>query len=1083
MARKFNVGRQNELLLNEELHNLFMALKYLNFERYDEYEDVYQEHQTEIPNHALRLKLEDNIDKLLVHYPGLSEDNWKPVFKGFYHPANTRMPSIEEDKVPYQLCIDPDTGTIMYWDTSIMDWNVAYAKEYTGEKLNTFNGLNFQFIHPLSQYNNFYPVPFTNFGKLFDGDRKYIPFTKYKNENDCAISGIKGDNNSWVHVNATKLSNIEKRLIKVHNPTTADPSFIGIMSTQTEFYSFTKNNKLGKLLIKDIDYVDTIGGITLLNHEEHEYIYTITYTFDERPSTQGGLLRKTDVIGQQNEIYIGETTENITLFLDGLSLEETDEQNKPLYTYNRKEGTIIFSDLDDAEVINNMQLTTIMFPNKTAEISFSSNSPSNQVVHSGNKTAVRLTAGNNVNEYKTPMLFCSGLGLQETNIYDDFTIKNGMVVINNFTLIKDEVYKLFIADVGDSFVCKGILNGSTINDSKIKQDNLYIVFINGILMTPTNGDISVIDGSITITDAENSRYDELHYVVFEMDDSDDSKMGLVYDELVTSYSIRIDDNGAPATYDNCNSAVVYITKGNESGILLDEDSVTKPVHALEGYYKGGQIIRTTDMYGNNKYYMYDYTADEPRVMEEEEIEEVFNMFGYFSTAGSIHLLDGNQSLVGATIAYYAYSFANQIDEKMIADRKNNLVIPPVSSDDTIIYAGSAKRLETWRAKTNALSTHINGLIVESKEDQIVEGVTRSYTIEYPGLRMNFNKNYYKIPGVKDIDAEMIKILNAIYDIYGQKKIEEILAQNILNQTLLIDESSKYLIKDLFVTTAMFSEAWHLAKYIFEDMTQERTSYIIEEIERNETISVYKDYIYLETGKNDTRDPQIYQLSSDTVEADFPLVPGFVNVYVNGVRLDDSEFVRFDNNKIMFDIPVCGVQDLPVVERMTNSLPDHLSNKKVSEDLPLDIVEYRELMNYPQITRIIEDKLYYIPVSNRDTVLIERRPDTSIKTATFDVLIPTYNSLDFNQDYYDIPSSLINSIDLIKIYINGVYYDGEYVISDNGGIKGIKLLDYSALKIDPLYEYFNRYPEELELYKAKYNKEYKRRIDKITFEWR
>ena len=89
----------------------------------------------------------------------------------------------------------------------------------------------------------------------------------------------------------------------------------------------------------------------------------------------------------------------------------------------------------------------------------------------------------------------------------------------------------------------------------------------------------------------------------------------------------------------------------------------------------------------------------------------------------------------------------------------------------------------------------------------------------------------------------------------------------------------------------------------------------------------------------------------------------------------------------------------------------------------------------------------------------------------------------NQDYYDIPSSLINTIDLIKIYINGVYYDGEYTISDNGGIKGIKLLDYSALKIDPLYEYFNRYPEELEAYKVKYNKEYKRRIDKITFEWR
>lgn len=30
MARKFNLGRQNELGLNQELHNLLMSLKYIN---------------------------------------------------------------------------------------------------------------------------------------------------------------------------------------------------------------------------------------------------------------------------------------------------------------------------------------------------------------------------------------------------------------------------------------------------------------------------------------------------------------------------------------------------------------------------------------------------------------------------------------------------------------------------------------------------------------------------------------------------------------------------------------------------------------------------------------------------------------------------------------------------------------------------------------------------------------------------------------------------------------------------------------------------------------------------------------------
>ena len=30
MARKFTMGRQNELSLNNELHNLLMSLKYIN---------------------------------------------------------------------------------------------------------------------------------------------------------------------------------------------------------------------------------------------------------------------------------------------------------------------------------------------------------------------------------------------------------------------------------------------------------------------------------------------------------------------------------------------------------------------------------------------------------------------------------------------------------------------------------------------------------------------------------------------------------------------------------------------------------------------------------------------------------------------------------------------------------------------------------------------------------------------------------------------------------------------------------------------------------------------------------------------
>ena len=47
MARKFNIGRQDEQLLNEEWHGLYSSLKYLNYDRYKNIENVMQERQTQ----------------------------------------------------------------------------------------------------------------------------------------------------------------------------------------------------------------------------------------------------------------------------------------------------------------------------------------------------------------------------------------------------------------------------------------------------------------------------------------------------------------------------------------------------------------------------------------------------------------------------------------------------------------------------------------------------------------------------------------------------------------------------------------------------------------------------------------------------------------------------------------------------------------------------------------------------------------------------------------------------------------------------------------------------------------------------
>jgi hypothetical protein len=258
------------------------------------------------------------------------------------------------------------------------------------------------------------------------------------------------------------------------------------------------------------------------------------------------------------------------------------------------------------------------------------------------------------------------------------------------------------------------------------------------------------------------------------------------------------------------------------------------------------------------------------------------------------------------------------------------------------------------------------------------------------------------------------------------------------------------------------------------MQNESTSYVIEEIERDEFMAVERDFINLETG-DETNHGQIYTGANDTVQTDWPLAPSTIHVYVNGMMLDSTEYIRFNNNKIMFNVDVCGLQQLPKNKMIC--LPEHILEK------PHEVAELERLYETKQVIRIIEDKPYYIPTSSRDTILIEKRADTSIRVVTYDVLSVSYGTLDFTQDFYDIPETLVTSADLIKIYINGVRYEGEYTTTASNGARGIKLLDPDALKIDPLYQHFLRFPDEAEKYEQTYGKAYERQIDRITFEWR
>ena len=225
-------------------------------------------------------------------------------------------------------------------------------------------------------------------------------------------------------------------------------------------------------------------------------------------------------------------------------------------------------------------------------------------------------------------------------------------------------------------------------------------------------------------------------------------------------------------------------------------------------------------------------------------------------------------------------------------------------------------------------------------------------------------------------------------------------------------------------------------------------YYIERPEKTESASCVRDVL---TAAN--RNPQ-YQNGYTT---NISLMPGVVSVYLNGVRLERNDFTVIDDHTIMLHVNAVGGQ--------RNYNPDDKST-------------WNKYLYYNSQGE------YEISSLRDDIVVIEVRQDFSLKTQTVPVRY-TGQRIFFMEDD-GIPKSLILTQDIIKIFINGVIYDGEYNINKENG--SITLLDSeleSMLNVDPIARFFETHPVEYDEYIQEYGKPYtaKKQIDKITFEWR
>lgn len=234
----------------------------------------------------------------------------------------------------------------------------------------------------------------------------------------------------------------------------------------------------------------------------------------------------------------------------------------------------------------------------------------------------------------------------------------------------------------------------------------------------------------------------------------------------------------------------------------------------------------------------------------------------------------------------------------------------------------------------------------------------------------------------------------------------------------------------------------LSKCIDTMETTNDLYYIVERTEGNETYACNR----VITGPENR-----YDNFDNTYTSSSYIGPGAINVFLNGVLLEKAEYSIFDNcNIILNEIQTAGGSD-----EFTREDKD----------------------TWTLIKYYIDGELKKIYCKEPDRLLLELRPDTSIKKASYNIKEISYETQAFDIIDYDYPVSLKNTKDKIKIYINGLIYTGKY-----SNINGVITLEDAPLNIDPIKLYFDSHPDEYKEYK-KFNGEYIASKDRITFEWR
>lgn len=935
MARKFITGRQNEIALSQELHDLLMAIKYIN----NGSNMPIQDKQSPIPSGAIWNDKSRGQNIIKVNKPN---GDWVPAFEGYYHPASLLENPI--NPINGQLRINENKDNLLeFFDSNTGAWIAAKAMQTTSS--NVLVDMHNNFIHMTSLKDmdsidgqETYLVPYEKYGKLFDNGTFIHPSdTKYEPVSEVSVQYTTAqptNKESWIHVNGNKLFDLEKKILK--NKKTGEDAYriYGLFDNNTEFYILDEEG-YGKAIQPNIDYISFDKGIELISEEARtsDFLYSMSYVFYDT-ARPGKVLRHDFTIGSQAEIQVGQLTKRPMIFLDGLYLEQSK------YNYDSIKGNININDT----IINPMDMMAVVFK----DIEATGEKTINNITGPGNDTKVGTFT--NAITFKKPLAFVSGV--MGTNIFtpQEVYFEDSSLVIKNFGPDVVDPVKVMVVEADNMYLGHGIID----EKNCITNDNItnnisdeYLLFVDGVLVS--SRDLEVSGKEIRVANARAGQ----QYVLLKI--QDDSTTALSFDAKVMNFTIAI-KNEDGTLYNECNNAVVFA----DGKLVAMEDALYKSSIPIKG--SDGQIIKVKEKDAiEQSVYKYLIWNGELNTWEKLEVSLANKMDSFVKagfSAGSIMLNSVNLENKRGT--YYAYTFANNVEEPLLKG------IRQLEKGRTEYNVNVEHK---FNARQGALSAYVNKLL--------------SHEVEEEGS----NSGKFIVP------------------------------------ELICDEGiDPYLDSELI--------------------------YYVERPEKKEIISCEREVL---TGANRTEEYQGGYITN------ISLLPGVVNVYVNGLRLEKNEFTIVNDKTLIIHPQIVGGQ----------------KNFKTE-----DINTWNKYLVYTSNNEI------EIECHREDYIIVEVRQDYNLKSQTITARYEGQKTFYLEDD--GIPKSLLLSQDLIKIYIDGVIYNGEYIINrENGSIALLSPEIESIINVDPIAKYFEMNPIAYEKYLEENKKPYiaNPKKNRITFEWR